>query len=513
MSDEKCSGCDGYFRKMKNKKKRKISNDEEIGYFQNNFNKTLSIGDIICEICRWSCVNYFSQLPKVEGSSESEEIPSSQQSSQQSSSSFSQELPKKVTEPEPEPIEYVWWDIDCCAATESRCFVCKSDGESARSRIPFETRVSAFLKNKLYIPRDNRCCPEHILNNVVYEDCLGNVKRISKESRIPSDDFKKIFEAISMKANNPTVIKKFKDSSISDQECYTLTGLTFAQLKDLNNKLRSLRSSHNRTPIEALAVFLCKLRTNMSHQLLSVVFGIKNFQTVAHYLDSVESAMITDFVPSALGPEGITREHLLRNKTSIASKLFSEDKAIIIADGTYAYHQKSSNNLYQRKSYSGQKHRHLCKPFTVSVPNGLVLEMFGPFEANWNDAQILEWILDNEKWFTDLLRPGDIFILDRGFRDVKKKLEDLGFKVFMPAFKDPKKKQLSTQDANLSRMVTKVRWTIEVVHGDLKQRYRYLDGVIQNKSLSKVKNYFRIAAALHNVYGSRLNSDVGKNFF
>ena len=44
-----------------------------------------------------------------------------------------------------------------------------------------------------------------------------------------------------------------------------------------------------------------------------------------------------------------------KHTTEIAKKLFDvQDNLLLIYDGTYARHQKSTNNEYRRKSFSGQ---------------------------------------------------------------------------------------------------------------------------------------------------------------
>ena len=106
-------------------------------------------------------------------------------------------------------------------------------------------------------------------------------------------------------------------------------------------------------------------------------------------------------------------------------------------------------------------------------------------------------------------------IVDKGFRDVKEKWESLGLTVIMPESikyyskkeKEERKergeptaeKQLSTQEANLSRLCTKTRWAIEAWHGIVKtwkrmsskQRLNFL--TIEHKIL-------RIIAACLNKY-------------
>lgn len=67
---------------------------------------------------------------------------------------------------------------------------------------------------------------------------------------------------------------------------------------------------------------------------------------------------------------------------------------------------------------------------------------------------------------------------------------------------------MSTKESNESRFVTKVRWAVEAIHGIIKQKYRLLDKVIDNKLLPKIGLYFKIAAFLHNQFGKALRSDA-----
>ncbi|XP_074109258.1 uncharacterized protein LOC141534017 [Cotesia typhae] len=76
--------------------------------------------------------------------------------------------------------------------------------------------------------------------------------------------------------------------------------------------------------------------------------------------------------------------------------------------------------------------------------------MLGPYYANQNDATIMRDIIDNPDSICHLLEPGDAFVVDRGFRDVKGYLEEKNYKVLMPALKG-KQNQLTTAESNASR--------------------------------------------------------------
>ena len=90
--------------------------------------------------------------------------------------------------------------------------------------------------------------------------------------------------------------------------------------------------------------------------------------------------------------------------------------------------------------------------------------MLGPYLANHNDAEILKTIIEDANGLCELLQKDYVFVLDRGFRDLKKDLVDKNFNVLMPAFKG-KRKQLIATESNQSRFVTTIHWAVEAVHG------------------------------------------------
>jgi len=110
----------------------------------------------------------------------------------------------------------------------------------------------------------------------------------------------------------------------------------------------------------------------------------------------------------------------------MVSKLFieKENQLVIIADGTYCYCEKSSNNNFQRITYSGKKKRHLVKPFVVCSSDGTILDIFGFYAATANDATIKEDVLSRDNNLRELLQPEDILIADRGFRDCQNTLKE-----------------------------------------------------------------------------------------
>ena len=168
----------------------------------------------------------------------------------------------------------------------------------------------------------------------------------------------------------------------------------------------------------------------------------------------------------------------------------------MVFDGTYLRHQKSKNNEYQRKSYSGHKKYPLVKPVTICTTDGFVVDVSGPFLATENDASIMKKVMDDPDGIISVMREGDVCVVDRSFRDMIPYLKSLGFKILMPALKG-NRPNLSTTESNESRYVTELRWVVEAVHGILGKKYKLLHQQLDKKLLPKVGGYCRIACFIY----------------
>ncbi len=92
-----------------------------------------------------------------------------------------------------------------------------------------------------------------------------------------------------------------------------------------------------------------------------------------------------------------------------------EDQLAVFVDATYTRLEKSSNNEFQYKCWSMQKMDLLIKPFIICCADGYVIDCYGPFQANHNDAKILEYVLETDQELSKVLIPNKTLIfLDRG---------------------------------------------------------------------------------------------------
>ena len=77
-------------------------------------------------------------------------------------------------------------------------------------------------------------------------------------------------------------------------------------------------------------------------------------------------------------------------------------------------------------------------------------------------------------------------------------MQALDLDVAMPPFLDGKQ-QFSSEEANQSRCITKVRWVVEAANRRIKQ-FKYFANTIQNSSLRYLESDLSIACALINRY-------------
>jgi len=68
---------------------------------------------------------------------------------------------------------------------------------------------------------------------------------------------------------------------------------------------------------------------------------------------------------------------------------------------------------------------------------------------------------------------------------------------------DKGKKQHTTEKANKSRLITKVRWVIESANGRIKQ-WRFLNKVVPNKLVKYIGDFVKIVCAILNCSDHRL---------
>ncbi|XP_062581928.1 uncharacterized protein LOC134243712 [Saccostrea cucullata] len=390
------------------------------------------------------------------------------------------------------------------STSHSSCFICRKPGPKLVV-VPASARNSVFLQRKILIPYGTRCCAKHILNDNLTAESLEEISVISQASNVNRSSITDILlymREVALK-NKASRIDFDNEENFSDQQYVRLTGLNRASFLDL---LSHIDGRINRTPVRSqknsLGIFLMKMRSGLSNDVLSSIFNISK-ASIRRAISAVRSVLMESFVPQNIGFCHVSRQEVINQHTRpLAESLFggTGNQALLVIDGTYIFIQKSMNFTFQRKSYSLHKGRPLVKPMVIVSTSGYYISVLGPYLARNSDATILNHIMKtNREDVLNWMEEDDIFIVDRGFRDSMEYLEELGIKACMPSFMKKGEKQLSTQDANTSRLVTKIRWVVESSNARIK-RWKFLDRILPTSQVPYIGDYIKIVCSISNKY-------------
>lgn len=146
----------------------------------------------------------------------------------------------------------------------------------------------------------------------------------------------------------------------------------------------------------------------------------------------------------------------------------------------------------------------------ITTCDGTIVYMIAPYPGTQNDASILKSLFDTTVLF-DSLQEGDILLLDRGFRDVVPMITEKGLVVKMPSLlqNSVRKGQLTTIEANRSRLVTALRFIIEARNGHLKSVFKIFSTILSSYAQIKISEDIEICSALINKYHCTIESNRG----
>lgn len=291
------------------------------------------------------------------------------------------------------------------------------------------------------------------------------------------------------------------------------TALTYEQFEDLLTRLPSLQNTFKNASraASALYMYLMKMRTGLPSEDIGTKFGVTR-TTIERQLSKVREVMKTEFVYNHINYIR-SRDDLIQASTIMSRGLFCSDgipRVMINCDATYIYIHKSRNYQFQKLTYNDQKKRNFLKIMMCVTCDGTIVYALGPYSALDNDAKIIKSIFENTDAF-DHLQNGDIFILDRGFRDCVSFLRNKGFDVKMPGLvqRSDTKSQLSTAEANRTRLVTAIRFFIEVRNGHMKSIWKIFNMSWNSLALKHLKDDIEICSALINYYRCSIESNRG----
>jgi len=309
--------------------------------------------------------------------------------------------------------------IKTARSHHSKCLICNRKGRL--HQVKHESVYYAYTHHNIYVKHHARCCYRHL----------------DKDGFILNDHFDKIFtytqyieqstlnliKHMGLSSTSSGIFDKFKNfSSITEEDCYCITRWTKRQFYDFSKFVNNINDTAGRTKEQLIAIYRYWLRKGIDQSSLAMFKNNTSQQQISHYLRQIRIAINKDFVPYYLGSKK-GREFFIKHNNDTAHELFElkSSDLVIFVDGTYARLEKSSNNQFQYNFWSQQKMDLLIKPFLITCADGYIIDCYGPFQANANDAKILQYIFETDMNLMSILKPKETYvIMDRGTLYLKK---------------------------------------------------------------------------------------------
>lgn len=394
--------------------------------------------------------------------------------------------------------------------SSNTCCVCQNNDNLRRLNIP--CRVKIYLEKNIYASENTRVCQQHSDENGFLSNQFFDVLQfVNRPVRLNGHQFGLFLSGLRTNANNILVTRFDNENNFSEEKFASLSPITRDQFRELYTTYfqHENRNGIRNVSKRDLLAFLCKLKQGASDGFLATTFEYSSRQAVSMAITTVRNSLMERFVPENVGLQSMERQaYIDRHVTDFANHLYNPEpnipQAITYIDGTYLKVEVSSNFQVARQSYSTHKKYYLLKPALVIAPDGYILDVHGPYFSDTanNDAAMLnnELEKDDQDNIRDWFEVGDICVLDRGYRDVRQVLEEIGVTVKMPPLLERNQRQFTTEQANMARIIAITRWIIESRNGHLKSIFKFFKNTISVIHASNLREYLKIAAAIINRY-------------
>ncbi|CAF3392279.1 unnamed protein product, partial [Rotaria sp. Silwood2] len=213
-------------------------------------------------------------------------------------------------------------------SSQNRCVICRRIRDSSTNMItmPKSSRLDLLIVHRMYATQNVRCCEQHIVGHDRLNpmDTVEMNDRKNLKTTLPPQELLLILEdlltLIQEAIKSPRL--DFRDPALSNDDYLTWTGWNIAQFDMMFDMLSPfLRSSCNREPRNALAIFWIKAKTNLSFSQIGSLFNYTGDsearrKRVADTFDSVRILLVRNLVPLNLGVYHLTRDQALIHNTA-----------------------------------------------------------------------------------------------------------------------------------------------------------------------------------------------------
>lgn len=168
--------------------------------------------------------------------------------------------------------------IPSTSSSQSQCFLCN---KKVRTRVPQAAIEQVWMEKGIRVPKNNRCCSEHLIHKVFKPEALNLIKVSNMSSKMRQSEVSAWVMQLTRSASNQKSTKEIDFDTMDADRFISFTGLTktdFTVLVDICKP--SLHFSKNRSPANAVGMLLMKLRLDLSHAVLGQFFNIKSHSVV-----------------------------------------------------------------------------------------------------------------------------------------------------------------------------------------------------------------------------------------
>ena len=291
----------------------------------------------------------------------------------------------------------------------------------------------------------------------------GDQDEMEKEAvqlRMDRDKLQQHFKAV-----------KFGAGVIEDNDDNTAfyTGLSSYLVFSTLFSLLYRPTSHSRgckmTPMDELFIVLVKLRLNLLNLDIAYRMGCSE-STVSRIFHKWLNILYVNLRTLIAWPE---REAIRANLPEVFKENFRTVTCIV--DCFEIFMERPLAFLARAQTYSNYKKHNTVKVFIAISPTGSIV-----FLSNAWGGRVSDKVITQSCGFLELLKYGDVCMADRGF-NIDEDLAVRGAKLVIPAFTRGKE-QLSREEVEKSRQISRVRIHVERVIGHLRKKYTILQGTL-----------------------------------
>jgi len=151
-------------------------------------------------------------------------------------------------------------------STQKSCFICRNS--TGRKRIPKQALTQVWMEKSILIPHENRCCAVHLVERQFTEEAMGLITATRNGVLMSDEELCSWIFQLSQLGKNRRLRRRYNfddPQDISQEDYANLVGFPKEDFDFLLTEISGhVHNSSNRSPRNALAMFLMLLRHNLS---------------------------------------------------------------------------------------------------------------------------------------------------------------------------------------------------------------------------------------------------------